>query len=339
MKTQIYLKILFAFILLAPLTQVVGQESDNIHVHDPVMIKSGDTYYLFCTGWGISVFSSKDMKTWQKEAPVFKKPPEWTQTVVPGFEGHIWAPDVSYYNGRFYLYYSVSAFAKNTSAIGLATNITLDPKDPDFNWEDQGIIIQSVPNRDLWNAIDPNLTIDSLGYPWLSFGSFWEGLKLVKLVPNRDAIAQPQQWFTIAKRKRSDFIPDTDPGDAAIEAPFIFKKNGYFYLFASWDYCCRGANSTYKMVVGRSKTIQGPYLDKAGKSMADGGGTIVLEGNEFWSGVGHNSAYTFDDKDYLIFHAYDAQDGGSPKLKIAPINWDKEDWPIVDSEVLRNPKK
>lgn len=313
----------------------VHAQQTDIHVHDPVMIKQGDTWYLFCTGWGISVYSSTDMKTWKEEESVFgRQPPEWTEEVVSGFRGHIWAPDISYYNGKYYLYYSVSAFAKNTSAIGLVTNVTLDPKAPDFKWEDQGIIVQSVPNRDLWNAIDPNIITDEDGYPWMSFGSFWEGLKLVKLVPNRTRIAEPQEWYTIAKRKRTHFTADKSPGDAALEAPFIFKKDTMYYLFVSWDYCCRGENSTYKVVVGRSETVTGPYLDKEGKSMAEGGGSLVIEGDDRWTGVGHNSAYTFDERDYLVFHAYDSEDEGRSKLKIAEMTWDDQGWPVVDKRVL-----
>lgn len=311
-----------------------GQKLDHINVHDPVMIRSGATYYLFCTGWGISVFSSTDLKSWKPEKPVFTEPPSWTKAAVPSFQGHMWAPDVSYYEGKYYLYYSVSAFGKNTSAIGVATNVTLDPNDPAFEWSDQGMIIQSVPNRDLWNAIDPNLIADDQGYPWLAFGSFWEGLKLVRLIPNRTALADPQEWYTIARRKRTDFTDDRDPGDAALEAPFIFKKDTLYYLFASWDYCCRGENSTYKVVVGRSKKVTGPYLDKNGQSMAEGGGTLIVEGNSRWAGAGHNSAYTFDGKDYLVFHAYDSREDGHPKLKIAEITWDNDGWPSIDQSAV-----
>lgn len=307
----------------------------DISVHDPVMIRQGDTYYLFCTGWGISVFSSTDLKSWKEEESVFgRRPPEWTMEAVDGFRGHMWAPDISLYDGKYYLYYSISAFGKNTSAIGLATNVTLNPEDPDFKWEDQGMIIQSIPGRDLWNAIDPNLVTDDEGYPWLTFGSFWNGMKLVKLIPNRTKLEQPEQWYTIARRERDPFTPDVRAGGAAIEAPFIFKKDTMYYLFVSWDYCCRGENSTYKVVVGRSNQVTGPYLDMDGKDMAAGGGSLVIEGDQRWAGVGHNSAYTFGNQDYLVFHAYDSQDEGKSKLKIAEINWTKDGWPMVDKSVL-----
>ena len=326
----------FIFLLTLMITNALFAQTDDIRVHDPVMIQAEGKYYLFCTGMGISVFSSTDMKEWKEEPSVFgRRSPAWTQEIVTGFRGHMWAPDISYYDGRYYLYYSVSAFGKNTSAIGLAVNKSLNPESPDYQWEDKGMIVRSIPGKDLFNAIDPNLVVDEEGYPWLSFGSFWEGLKLVKMIPNRTAVAEPQMWYTIAKRERAAFEDDRDAGDAAIEAPFIFKKNAMYYLFASWDYCCRGENSTYKVVVGRSDKVQGPYLDKTGKSMHDGGGSLVIEGDKNWAGVGHNSAYTFNGKDYLVFHAYDLRDEGRAKLKIAEIIWDADGWPTVSQEVLK----
>jgi len=304
---------------------VIAQE---IRVHDPVAIKQGDTFYLFCTGRGIICYSSKDLKHWEKEPSVFPEKPEWTDQVVPNFGNHIWAPDISFHNSKYYLYYSVSAFGKNTSAIGVATNSTLNPKDANYQWEDHGIVIQSVPNRDLWNAIDPNLVFDEDNTPWLSFGSFWNGLKMVKLNADLLSIAEPQEWYSIAKRERDLFKDDDNGGTAALEAPFIFKKNGYYYLFQSWDLCCRGENSTYKVVVGRSKKVTGPYFDKEGKSLNEGGGTLVVEGNKNWFGVGHNSVYTFDSKDYNFMHGYDANDNGKPKLIVNKISWEN-DWPII----------
>jgi len=322
MKWKCITLIIFCFT-----TEIFSQE---IRVHDPVMIKQGNTYYLFCTGVGISVFSSGDLKNWKAEKPVFSAAPEWAVKAIPGFKGHIWAPDISFHNGEYYLYYSVSAFGKNTSCIGLATNKTLDATSPDFKWTDHGNVIQSVPGRDLWNAIDPNLAFDDEQKPWLVFGSFWSGMKLVRLDENLKEIAEPQEWYTVSKRPRDFKADDRDPAEGAVEAPFIFKKNTYYYLFVSFDYCCRGVKSTYKVMVGRSEKIQGPYVDKEGVQMDQGGGTLVVQGNAAWNGVGHTSAYTFDGTDYLIFHAYDAADGGKPKLKVEKIQWDAAGWPTVE---------
>ena len=320
------------------LTIAVGASAEEgpeqLFVHDPVVGREGDTYYLFSTGPGITFYSSTDLVHWKLEGRVFPGYPSWALDVASTFNGHIWAPDILQHEGLFYLYYSVSAFGKNTSAIGVTVNTTLDPESPEYRWEDQGIVVRSVPNRDLWNAIDPQLFIDDDGTPWMSFGSFWGGLKLVKLDPSLTAIAEPQEWYSIAKRERSVLIDDRDPGPAAIEAPFIFKKGEYYYLFVSWDMCCRGKNSTYKIMVGRSKRVTGPYLDRDGVDLAEGGATLVLRGDENYSGVGHNSAYTFGGKDYLVFHAYELADNGRQKLKILELHWDDERWPVVDEDEL-----
>jgi len=308
------------------------REFRGFPAHDPVMIKQDSVYYLFTTGNGISVASSTDMKNWTRLAPVFSSKPEWiTEEIVPGFRGnHLWAPDISFVNGTYYLYYSASAFAKNTSAIGVATNKTLHPSDPDFKWVDHGMVVHSVPNRDFWNAIDPNLIMAGRNEGWLAFGSFWGGLKLVKLSPDLLSLAQPEEWYTIARQPRTFALDDTDPGDGAIEAPFIYRHYQYYYLFVSVDYCCRGLDSTYKILVGRSRNVEGPYVDKDGVLLSRGGGTLVAEGNEDWAAVGHCSAYIFDGKSYLVFHGYDRRDNGRSKLIIREIKWDGSDWPSID---------
>lgn len=300
-------------------------------VHDPVMIKQNNKYYLFCTGNGINVFSSTDMLNWRKEKPVFDKTPDWVTKTLPRYRGNsIWAPDISYHNGKYYLFYAVSVFGKNISCIGLATNKTLDSASADFKWEDHGKVIQSEPGRDMWNAIDPNLVIDENKIPWLTFGSFWNGMKLVRLKDDLSSVAQPEQWYTVASRPRDFALADTLAGNAAIEAPFIFKKDKYYYLFVSWDYCCRGEKSDYKVVVGRSEKVTGPYIDKNGTPMTQNGGSLVVQGdNKEWYGAGHNSAYTFDGKDYIIYHGYDAKDRGRSKLIIHELKWDKDGWPVV----------
>lgn len=322
---------------------VMGLElyAQSIIVHDPVMIRQNNTYYIFCTGMGINVFSSQDMKNWKKEEPVFAKAPQWAVDAIPTFKGHIWAPDISYFNAQYYLYYSVSAFGKNTSCIGLATNKTLDPHDPQFKWVDHGKVIQSIPGQTNWNAIDPNLITDEKGTPYICFGSFWDGLKMVKMSPDAKSVAEDiRQIPTIASRKSDPDAPnppsvDNNPVDAggnAIEAPFIFRKGNYYYLFASIDYCCKGINSTYKMIVGRSEKVTGPYFDQKGKSMANGGGTILLQGDADWYGVGHNAVVSFDGIEYLVFHGYDAHDVGKPKLNIRKLEWDRNGWPVVVKE-------
>lgn len=304
----------------------------QVEVHDPVLAKEGDFYYAFSTGPGITIYQSEDLEHWKWVGRVFEGEPDWARQTVPGFRGHLWAPDIVENDGRFYLYYSISAFGKNTSAMGVAVNETLDPDSPDYRWIDQGMVIQSVPNRDHWNAIDPAVIIDQDGTPWMSFGSFWQGLKLVRLDDDMVSLAEPQEWYSLARRPADPSAPD-DPGAGAIEAPFIFHHDGWYYLFVSFDKCCRGMDSDYNIRVGRSQDIRGPYADRDGKPLLEGGGTLVLEGNDNWVALGHNAAYRFDDSDYLVFHAYETADKAKQKLRILPIRWD-DGWPTVDAADL-----
>jgi arabinan endo-1,5-alpha-L-arabinosidase len=308
----------------------VGDITTDPGVRDPCMAKEGDTYYVYHTGGGIQVWSSKDMKTWKKEPSVFSVAPSWVAEKLPSFKGlGFWAPDLSFHNGTWYLYYATSIFGKNTSVIGMATNKTLDPTSKDYKWVDQGMVMQSVTGRDDWNAIDPNLAVDAEGTPWLSFGSHWNGLKLVKLGKDFKTPVEPQVWYTIAARPRDFKYPDEEAGNGAIEAPFIFKKDKYYYLFVSWDACCAGPRSTYNIRVGRSEKITGPYLDKEGVNLAKNGGTLVLGGDtgpvkKFYA-RGHNSVHTFDGVDYLAFHAYTDT---FERLGIEKISW-QDGWPVM----------
>lgn len=308
----------------------VGDVTTDPGVRDPCMAKEGDKYYVYFTGGGIQVWSSKDMKTWTKEKSVFSTAPEWVAQKLPSFKGlGFWAPDLSYHNGTWYLYYATSIFGKNTSVIGLATNKTLDQSSKDYKWVDQGMVMQSVTGRDEWNAIDPNLAVDEEGTPWLSFGSHWAGLKMVKLQKDFKTPVEPQVWHTIAARPRDFKYNDEEPGNSAIEAPYVFKKGKYYYLFMSWDACCAGPNSTYNIRVGRSEKITGPYVDRDGVRLAKNGGTAVLGGDKGEHrkvyARGHNSVHTFDGKDYLVFHSYT---DGYERLGIEQLTWDM-DWPVV----------
>jgi arabinan endo-1,5-alpha-L-arabinosidase len=298
-------------------------------IHDPVMIRQDSIYYLFATGGGVS--SSTDLIAWKTEKPVFDKSPDWiTSDMIPGFrEGAYWAPDIQLVNGTYYLFYSYSAFGKNTSVIGVATNKTLHPSSPDFKWVDHGLVVQSVPNRDMWNAIDPNLTMDR-NQGWLTFGSFWGGIKMVKLAPDLLSVAKPEEWYTVARQPRSFALDDNEAGDGTIEAPFIMKRLNYFYLFVSVDYCCRGINSDYNVVVGRSRNIEGPYTDRDGRLMSRGGGTQIAKGNDRWAGVGHSAHYNFSGKTIMIMHGYDKLDNGHSKLIIREMKWDRSQWPSID---------
>lgn len=290
-------------------------------IHDPAIIKADDAYYLFCTGNGILVHKSTDLINWEVPFPpiVFANIPDWAKQMIPEAMD-IWAPDISFYNGKYHLYYAVSSFGKNTSAIGLATNTTLDFKHEGFNWVDEGLVMKSTP-ADNFNCIDPNLILDADNTPWLAFGSFWSGIKMRRLDFQTGKLSEAdQKLYSLAQRP--------EPPDA-IEAPFIIQKDGLYYLFASFDFCCRGANSTYNVRVGRSKTITGPYVDRDGLEMLNGGGTQVTFPTDRWRGPGHNAILQDNGVEYIVYHAYDAEHGGTPTLQIHPLIWDADGWPSI----------
>jgi len=112
-----------------------------------------------------------------------------------------------------------------------------------------------------------------------------------------------------------------------IEAPFLISRGDYYYLFASFDFCCRGVNSTYFVACGRSREVTGPYIDVNGRPMLEGGGSIVIQGDARFKGTGHNAFLREGDRDYLVYHAYDVEHAGTPTLRISPIYWTPDGWP------------
>ncbi|NKJ41298.1 arabinan endo-1,5-alpha-L-arabinosidase [Novosphingobium sp. SG720] len=306
---------------------------DLVPTHDPVIIREGDTYHVYGTGVpgddGHYILSrtSTDLRHWTATGPLFTAIPEWAKQAVPGTR-EMWAPDISFVNGEYRLYYAVSTFGSNRSAIGLFTGKTLDPKAKDYGWKDQGLVVMSTQADD-FNAIDPNFVIDAQGRHWLALGSFWTGIKLFPLDPKTGKPAPGTLPYSIARRP----APAGAPGP--IEAPFILQHGGYYFLLASYDYCCKGTQSTYYTVVGRAKQITGPYLGKDGSDMMQGGGTVFLRADlqeqQRFRGPGHAGAFT--DKDgqtYVVYHAYDKANNGASTMRLAPVRWDADGWPVAD---------
>ena len=302
---------------------------DTEFVHDPSLIKDGDTWYLFGTGNGpnrkgeLPIRCSRDLHHWKLCGSVFDQIPQWIRKKSPATK-ELWAPDISYFNGEYHLYYAFSVFGKNTSGIALLTNKTLDPHSPDFQWQDRGLVLRSRAEDD-YNAIDPNLVIDDKGGAWLAFGSFWSGIKMRRIDPKTGLLsAEDTKLYSLAQRKRPSNPPPNPPGLPgnwqAIEAPFIVRHGDYYYLFVSFDLCCRGKKSSYKTMVGRSRQVMGPYFDASGTPMLQGGGTPVLLGNNRWFGPGGESLRQGDDFDVIVFHAYDAESGDA-YLQLSTIDW------------------
>ena len=328
---------------LAP--HAIQTDGDVAGTHDPSIAKAGDTWYVFATAtWPnhkgeLPIRCSKDLHHWKECGYVFPGVPEWIRKELPETK-ELWAPDISYFNGEFHLYYAFSAFGKNTSGIALLTNQTLDPDSPNFHWIDQGLILRSQTGDD-FNAIDPNLVLDSDGHAWLSFGSFWTGIKMRRIDPKSGRLAaEDTKLYSLARRQRPDHPPPDPPGLPAnwqaIEAPFIVRHDNHYYLFVSFDLCCRGVKSSYKTMVGRSPQVTGPYTDAAGKSMMDGGGTLLLAGNGRWIGPGGESVLQQKDGDIMVFHAYDGKTG-RPSLEISSIGW-SNGWPHAVLEEVSKPQ-
>jgi len=304
----------------------------DLRVHDPVMIRQGDIFYVFSTGGRrrggiIPIRSSRDLYNWKYCGAVFDELPEWASREIPGTRG-AWAPDISFFNSKYHLYYSISTFGKNNSAIGLVTNHTLNPISPDYQWQDQGMVVCSVSGSDNYNAIDGNLVLEDPDKAWLCWGSFWGGIKMRRIDKSTGKLSSADTTlYSLAGRPGTDSDKNSVE-KGAVEAPFIIKHADMWYLFVSFDLCCRGVDSTYKIMVGRSQNVTGPYRDRENKLMTDGGGSLVLQATTpNWRGPGHCAIVQDVSGDYMVFHAYHGETGRS-ELKISTIVW-KDGWPQV----------
>lgn len=295
---------------LAP-PQLLELSGDVTDVHDPAVIADAGAYYLFSTGQGVQVRTSPDLKVWSKAGQVFASKPSWVTTTAPETPNLLWAPEVAFFGDQFHLYYAASSFGSQSSCIGHATRTSLGAG---AGWVDQGSAVICTARTDDFNAIDPNPFVDEQGNAWLALGSFWSGIKLIRL--DRDGRRDGPDLFALASRSNN-----------AVEAPFLHYHSGYYYLFESVDSCCQGASSTYKIMVGRAGAVTGPFLDAAGDDLANGGGTLILQGGTRYRGPGHNAILSTPAGDYNVYHSYDANSSGVPTLRIAELRWNEDGFP------------
>jgi arabinan endo-1,5-alpha-L-arabinosidase len=304
----------------SPLAVMPLEESASrgITTRDPSsIVKCKDEYWVFYTGRGVPSYHSKDLVKWEHGPAVFQTAPEWIAKIVPENRRMLyWAPDVIKLGDRYLLYYAVSSFGKMTSAIGLATNPTLDPDDPVYHWTDEGFVVRTQ-DGDGYNAIDPSVFQDRDGRLWLAFGSYWSGIKLIELDPQSGKRMTPDtKLFSLAYNK-------------SIEASYLCRHEDYYYLFVNWGSCCQGPKSTYNIRIGRSKAVTGPYLDKAGVDMLHSGGSLFLATtNGPLIGPGHAGTLNALGKAWFTsdFEG-DLRMDGKATLAIMPLRWDADGWP------------
>jgi arabinan endo-1,5-alpha-L-arabinosidase len=310
-------------------------------VHDPsTVVRFGGKYYVFSTGRGAPFYSSPDGVTWTREGSVFDKIPDDVHAGVPKNNGmDVWAPDIVRMNGEFYLYYAVSSWGSFQSAIGLATNPVLDPKDPAYKWTSRGIVVSSNGNEDL-NAIDPGVILAPDGTLWICYGSYHGNIRVTQLDPKSGlALVTGAQdagklGAAIATARES-------------EATDIIYHDGFYYLFVNHNSCCKGKQSEYNIRVGRAKAITGPYLDKHGDAMEKGAGSLFLAAHDHRIGPGHfglvrdydtekanapggtEGSDTVGAERFSLHYEADMTRGGRSVLDIRPLLWSVDGWPIA----------
>ncbi|WP_173075841.1 arabinan endo-1,5-alpha-L-arabinosidase [Phytohabitans rumicis] len=292
-----------------------GRVTGSTGAHDPSVVKTPTgTYLLVHTGNNLSIKTSTDRIAWRNAGTVWPNGAPWT-TAYTGGAANLWAPDISRHNGQYYLYYSASTFGSQRSAIFLATS----PTGAAGSWTHRGLVIESSSSVN-YNAIDPNLAVDANGLWWLTFGSFWSGIKLIRLDP-ATGLRSTLDTAVRALATRPSSV------SGSVEAPVIHRRGGFYYLFTSFDFCCRGADSTYRVMVGRSASITGPYVDRNGVALTAGGGTEVLASHGSVHGPGHPAVLPDVDADVLFYHYY--TDTGAARLGINLLAWDPTAWPYA----------
>ncbi len=301
----------------APLTVNVSYtapDTSAIGIHDPSIVAAGAGDDLFSTHGLIHEHQSTDLANFSDGGYALPSLPSWANSYTGG-SGDLWAPDVSSHNGEYWLYFAASTFGSTNSAIGLATSATGQPG----SFIDSGAPVYTSASCAGANAIDPASVVDVSGNAWLVFGSWSSGIQIVPVntstgVPTGAACAQLAYH----------------PSGTGIEGTYVYSHGGYYYLFASIDTCCNGIDSTYRIIVGRSTAVTGPYTDRGGLALTNGGGTILLSAHGSINGPGGESIFTDTSRPTLVYHYYDGGNSGYPALGINLLGWTADGWPYVE---------
>lgn len=282
---------------------------DDRSLPDPTILKDKDGwYYLYATEniRHVPILRSKNLIQWEQIGTAF------TKETRPDFEpkAGIWAPDINYFNKKYVMYYSMSVWGGEwTCGVGVAS-----AEKPEGPFTDHGKLFRSN-EINVQNSIDP-FFIEDKGKKYLFWGSF-RGIFYIEL--SKDGL-------TLKEGSKPKQIAGT-----AFEGTYIYKRKGYYYFFASVGSCCAGLNSTYRLVVGRSKKLLGPYVDRVGNPMMQNGFEVVIDKNENFLGNGHNAEIVQDDagRDWMLYHGIDVNEPKKRVLMLDEILWDKDGWPYV----------
>ena len=310
------LKRLFLGISLAVSTCLMAGETDtgyrnpvvDYSLPDPSVIQGEDGYYyLYATEdiRNLPIHRSKNLVDWEFIGTAFTK--ETRPTFEP--KGGLWAPDINRIGDNYVLYYSMSRWGQEwTCGIGVAT-----ADSPAGPFKDHGMMFRSN-GIGIQNCIDP-FYIEDEGKKYLFWGSF-RGIYGAELTDDGLALKPGGEKRQIA--------------GTAYEGTYIHKRGGYYYLFASTGTCCEGVKSTYQTVVGRSRSLWGPYVDKQGKGMMENHHELLIGRNGRFVGTGHNAELVTDDmgQDWILYHGVDAVNPHGRVLLLDCVEW-KNGWPEV----------
>ncbi len=288
---------------------------------DPSVLRTADgDFYLYCTesggdDGGMGIYRSADLMEWEHVGRVITgNYLSWAD--LSGGNGDLWAPEARLIDGRYTVYFSVSSWGGlEGSKIGVATSHS-----PSGPFTDSGKALITYEDLGVLNSIDPFYWEED-GRKYLFWGSF-HGLYATELTDDGLSVRRNGDGSPTLLRKVAG---------SAFEATCIYKRNGYYYLFASVGSCCEGVNSTYRVVVGRSESLLGPYVDHAGGRMLDNKYREVVKGNSRWVGPGHNSRIIVDDAgtEWMIYHGRPMPDADVRSVLLDRLLWTDDGWPYV----------